>query len=153
MKNIAALLGFICLAFIPAFIGSFFLPGEWYFGLNKPSWNPPNYLFGLIWTPLYLTIGIAAWLIWKDFGFQGAQFAFVIFGIQLLLNALYSPYLFGKNDLWGALLLILALFCIILWNIKVFYDLKPIAGLILVPYAIWVSIASFLNYTLWKLNP
>jgi translocator protein len=152
MKNALALIGFIGLSFIPAILGASFLPGEWYFGLNKPSWNPPNYLFGLVWTPLYVMIGVSAWLIWKDYGFKGAQFAFVIFAVQMICNALYSPVLFGGQSLGGAFVLILVMLFFIFWNAKLFYDLKPFAGFVLLPYALWVSFASFLNYTLWQLN-
>lgn len=152
------LLFFLGLSFLTAFIGTRFPVDEWYASLNKPTWNPPNYLFGLVWTPLYILIAISGWLIWKETnvheaGFDLAKWAFLVFALQLILNAAWSWLFFGEHRMSLALAEILCLAFVIAINIKLFYDIKPIAGLLLVPYLCWVCFASFLNYTLLKLNP
>ena len=92
-----ALAGFVIVAFIPASTGAFFAPGEWYAGLAKPSWNPPGWVFGPVWTVMYVTIGVAAWLVWRRAGFSGARTAWVVFAAQLLLNGLWTWLFFGLH--------------------------------------------------------
>ena len=149
---IAALLIFFAIAFAPALIGSAFAPDLWYESLNKPSWNPPGWLFGPVWTVLYLLIGYAGYLAWSSSIGRARQKAFWIFALQMILNALWTPLFFGLHSLGLSLVNMIALWLMILLNAIVFYRLKPAAGLLLTPYLLWVTFALVLNATIWWLN-
>ncbi|MEN6330171.1 MAG: TspO/MBR family protein [Methanobacteriaceae archaeon] len=125
----------------------------WYAALAKPAWAPPNWLFGPVWTILYVLIGTALFLVWRQ-GFEekGVKVALAVFGLQLGLNLLWSLVFFGLHSLLGGLVIILLLWITILVNIILFYRISQWAGLILIPYIIWVSIASYLNYSVYVLN-
>lgn len=128
---------------------------SWYLSLNKPSFNPPNWIFGPVWTILFLLMGISLYLIWQKKGLFNKkqwQFSIKIFSIQLGLNILWSYlFFFFRNPLAGFLEIIL-LWVFILLNIIYFYKLNKTAGLLLLPYLLWVSLATFLNFNLWILN-
>jgi tryptophan-rich sensory protein len=145
-----ALAGFIFITFCAPLLGVTSIPGEWYAGLNKPSWNPPAWLFGPAWTTLYTLMAIAAWLVWKRVGFTRALgFYFV----QLILNAAWTPIFFGAHAMSWALVEISIMWIAILLTLLSFLRVQKTAGLLLVPYLAWVSFATFLNFTLWRLNP
>jgi tryptophan-rich sensory protein len=131
------------------FIGSRFPPGEWYQGLEKPSWNPPSWVFGPVWTLLYILMGIAVWLVWKERGFSTGVYLFIA---QLVLNAVWSWLFFGLNRPDLAFYEIVVLWLLILLTMMVFWRVRPAAGALFIPYLLWVSFASVLNHTLWKLN-
>ena len=125
----------------------------WYAGLKKPTFTPPNSVFGPIWITLYLLMGVAVFLVWREgLGQEGVTIAFVIFGAQLVLNILWSVIFFGLKSLFGGLVMILLLWIAILINIITFFGVSPLAGWLLIPYIIWVSIAANLNVQVWKLN-
>jgi len=126
----------------------------WYAALEKPFFNPPNWLFAPAWITLYLLMGIAAFLVWrKGLGQKGVRAALVVFLVQLVLNALWSVVFFGlKSPLWGVVV-ILALWVAILLTIIRFFKLSTAAGALLLPYILWVSFASVLNVAIWVLNP
>ncbi len=125
----------------------------WYQGLNKPAWNPPNWVFGPVWTLLYILMGVAAWLVWRQ-GWDNPQVqgALVIFGVQLLLNLFWSLVFFGLRSPNWAVLEIVVLWGFILVTIVQFYRLEPVAGLLLIPYQLWVTFAAALNAAVWQLN-
>ncbi|AWG25085.1 TspO/MBR family protein [Flavobacterium kingsejongi] len=127
----------------------------WYPTLNKPSFNPPNWIFAPVWTVLYIMMGIAAGLVWhqKYLYPSAVKKALWVFGIQLFLNALWSILFFGKNDPLLALVDIIFLLLFILLTISYFYKIRPIAGYLLIPYLLWVSFATALNASIWWLNP
>ncbi len=126
----------------------------WYASLIKPSWTPPNWAFGPIWTTLYVLMGIALFLIWREgLGRKDVKISIVIFAIQLIINVMWSLVFFGGHNIFGGLILIIILWISILINIIVFYQISRPAGLILVPYLIWVTIAAYLNYSVYLLNP
>jgi benzodiazapine receptor len=131
------------------FIGSRFPPGEWYEALEKPSFNPPGWVFAPVWTLLYILMGIAAWLVWKEQGFSPALLLFIA---QLVLNALWSYLFFGANRPDLALFEIVVLWVLILLTMILFWKARTLAGALLVPYLLWVSFASVLNFSLWRLN-
>lgn len=135
-----------------AWIGSRFMPGEWYASLAKPSWNPPSSVFGPVWTILYLLMGVAAWMVWREAGFSGARRALTLFIVQLVLNALWSYLFFGLQQPMVAFIEIIVLWCAILATILAFWPVSRTAGALLIPYLCWVSFASALNYQLWRLN-
>jgi len=125
---------------------------EWYGTLRKPSWNPPDWAFGPIWTILYVLMAISAWLVWEEGGFQEQLLPLSIFGIQLALNVIWSGIFFYKRRILGGLAEVLLLWAAILGTIIAFWGASVIAALLLMPYLAWVSIASYLNYTIWRLN-
>lgn len=150
-RNALALGGFLFVTFcapaLSAFIG---LPGPWYAALNKPSWNPPPWLFGPAWTLLYTLMAIAAWMVWKRVGFGKPL---KLYFVQLALNAAWTPIFFGAHQLGWALVEIVALWVAILLTLLSFHRVNTAAGWLFVPYLAWVTFATSLNFTLWKLNP
>jgi tryptophan-rich sensory protein len=147
-----ALGGWLALSFAAAALGAFFLPGAWYAGLQKPSWNPPNWIFGPVWTALYTLMAVAAWLVWRRGGFAAQRVALSLFLLQLLLNALWSPLFFGLQNPALALVDILLLGIALLGTVAAFWQARPLAGALLVPYLAWVGFAGALNFALWRLN-
>jgi tryptophan-rich sensory protein len=125
----------------------------WYATLQKPSFNPPNWIFGPVWTMLFLLMGIALFLVWqKGTHRKEVKLATIIFGTQLVLNTFWSIIFFGLQSPRYAFVEIIFLWIAIVATIITFYKIsKPAAGL-LVPYILWVSFAAYLNYTIWMLN-
>ncbi len=126
---------------------------SWYQGLTKPAWNPPNWVFGPVWTLLYILMGVAAWLVWRrGWGNPQVQVALAIFGVQLLLNLFWSLIFFGLRSPGWAVLEIVVLWGFILATAIQFYRLESVAGLLLIPYQLWVTFAAALNAAVWQLN-
>jgi tryptophan-rich sensory protein len=147
------LAGFAAANVVVALSGILFPPGPWYETLTKPSWCPPNWLFGPAWTLLYAMIAVSGWLVWREAGFAGATAALVIYGVQLLLNAAWSGIFFGLKRMDLAFAELVLLWLAILATIVAFFPIHAGAALLLVPYLAWVSFAGALNLTLWRLNP
>ncbi len=126
---------------------------NWYAGLVKPALNPPSWVFGPVWTTLYALMGIAAFLVWRN-GWERKEVktALSIFGLQLFLNAIWSIIFFGLHSPGWALVDIVALWFAIVWTIAVFYKISKPAAYLLLPYILWVSFASYLNYAIWAFN-
>lgn len=127
--------------------------GDWYVTLNKPSWNPPKWVFGPVWTTLYIMMAIAAWLVWRTKGLAGGWLPLLLFGVQLFLNAAWSALFFGMRSPGIAFADILLLWLAILATIIGFGRLSNLAALLLVPYLAWVSFATALNWSIWRMNP
>ena len=126
---------------------------DWYAFLNKPSFNPPNWLFAPVWTVLYTMMGIAAALIWhKGWESSGVKAALGLFTLQLLLNGSWSLIFFGLRQPMPALIVIIILWALIFWCILRFMKLRKAAGYLLIPYLLWVSFATLLNYSIVALN-
>ncbi len=135
-------------------LGSFFTASsvrDWYPRLRKPAGTPPSWVFGPVWTTLYILMAISAWLIWWEYG-RGALPALLIFFAQLALNVAWSGIFFGSRMIGLALTEIAVLWLAIAFNIFVFYALLPTAALLLLPYLLWVSYAAYLNWGFWRLN-
>lgn len=144
---------FIVISFVPALAGGRSMPGEWYQALRKPSFNPPAWVFGPVWTLLYASMGVAAWMVWRAAGnWRAASLPLSVFALQLVFNGLWSWLFFGLHRPDLALLDILALWLAILGTIVVFWQKSPAAGALLFPYLAWVSFAAILNAALWHLN-
>ncbi|WP_353483658.1 TspO/MBR family protein [Haliscomenobacter sp.] len=125
----------------------------WFDQLQKPSWNPPAYLFAPVWTLLYALMGIAFWLIWKDEAPEAnKRNAYFAFALQLFLNFWWSIIFFNFQSPFFALIEILLMWLAILLTIFRFAKISKTAAWLLVPYLLWVSFASVLNYTIWSLN-
>ncbi|HVM31542.1 MAG TPA: TspO/MBR family protein [bacterium] len=126
----------------------------WYAGLRKPSFNPPNWVFGPVWTLLYTLMGIALYRVWKlDPQTAGRSLGLLLFFIQLGLNALWTPLFFGLHALWPAFVEILLMWAAILLTAARFYQLDPVSAWLLAPYLAWVTFAGLLNFAYAKLNP
>jgi tryptophan-rich sensory protein len=155
MSNQRSVLGAIVaivITFGAAFVGSRFPVDEWYTALAKPSWNPPNWLFGPVWSILYLLIAISVWLVWRKEVLRAAILPLIVFLLQLVLNAAWSWLFFGLHELGYAFVEIVVLWVAIVVNTILFWRINPISGILLLPYLAWVTFASVLNYTIWRLN-
>ena len=125
---------------------------EWYATLNRPSFNPPNWIFGPVWTTLYILMGISFFLIWKQEASKVRKRAILIFLLQLLLNIAWSFIFFYFNMIGLALVEIILLWISIVMMLVVFYKIKPIASYINIPYLLWVTFATVLNASYYFLN-
>lgn len=125
----------------------------WFRIINKPAFNPPNGIFAPVWTTLYIFMGIACFLVWKSSaGSAVKRPALMLYGMQLVLNFLWSFIFFGAHELGWALAEILLLWAMILLTILWFRKISIVAAWLLVPYICWVSFATLLNFAIWKLN-
>jgi len=146
----------VLLCLVIGFLSSFATQSsvnDWYVTLNKPSFNPPNWIFAPVWTILYILMGISAGLVWaRGFYHIWVKTALYHFGFQLLLNALWSIVFFGLMQPLLALFVIIALVIMLLFTFKWFKIVNKTAAYMLIPYIIWVSFATILNYKIWELN-
>lgn len=130
----------------------------WYAGIAKPAWNPPSWLFGPVWTSLYITMGYSSWLVWRSGRRQAvaeehrSRTALLVYAAQLGANGAWSPIFFGAKRVDFALAAIAVLLVLIVVTIGRFYQVNRLAGLLLVPYLAWVTFATILNATIWQLN-
>jgi len=156
MKKYVSLLFSLIVCFGAAALGSIATTPQiatWYSGINKPFFNPPNWIFGPVWTLLFAMMAVAAWLVWeKGWGKKEVQLALLAFGEQLALNVLWSFLFFAWHALWTAYAGIIVLWFLILLTILRFYKINRTAAWLLVPYILWVSFASFLNLAVALLN-
>lgn len=137
---------------VVAGIGSQWGPGAWYPRLEKPSWTPPNWVFGPVWTTLYILMAVAAWRVWRPDGFRAAPVALTLFVAQLMLNGAWSYLFFGRRDIGVALAEIVVLWVAILATLLAFWRRDRIAGGLLIPYLAWVTLATALNFEIWRMN-
>jgi tryptophan-rich sensory protein len=156
-RDLLGLLGFIVLCFAAAGLGGYWTAssvseGGWYYQIAKPSWTPPSWLFGPVWTVLYLAMAVAGWLVWRRGGWAAHRGALTLFLVQLTLNAIWSGLFFGLHSPGLAMIEILLLWIAILLTARAFFRVSPLAGWLLVPYLLWVSFASVLNFAVWQLN-
>jgi benzodiazapine receptor len=152
-KSILGLCGWVLLCFAAAAPGAVFMPGEWYAALRKPTWNPPGWIFGPVWSALYTMMAVAAWLVWRRGGFAAQRRPLTLFLAQLALNAAWTPLFFGLHRPGVAFAEIVLLWLAIAWTLATFWRGHRAAAWMLVPYLAWVSFAALLNFTLWRLNP
>ena len=156
MNNTLLLAICIIACLVIGFLGSFFTvtgPDSWYASIKKPSFNPPNWIFGPVWTLLYILMGISLFLILKQgLATPMVKTAVLIFGAQLVLNLLWSGLFFGLQSPLFAAMEIVLLWVFILLTILYFYPLSKPAAFLLVPYILWVSFATVLNFSIMILN-
>ncbi len=125
----------------------------WYPGLKKPKYTPPNQVFGPIWTALYILMGLSVYFVWqKGLANDGVLPAFILFWVQLGLNALWSIIFFGLKSKGGGVIIIIVLWFLILATIITSFQVSIWAGILLIPYILWVSVATYLNVGIWRLN-
>lgn len=156
MKKVFKLIISIAACLLTGFIGSFFTAssvGSWYSTIAKPSFNPPSWVFGPVWTLLFILMGIAAYLVWdKGLKKKGVKQALTLFSVQLVFNIGWSAFFFGLKNPLLAFIEIIILWLLILTNIILFYKIDKRAAYLLVPYILWVSFASVLNLAIVLLN-
>lgn len=154
-RSILALAGFLLLSLAAGAIGGRAtypaIPG-WYQSLEKPSWTPPEWLFGPAWTTLYIFMGVAAWLVWRHGGWRSQKRPLTLFVVQVVLNALWSLLFFGMRNPALGLVEIVVLWIAILATLLAFWKVSRLAGGLMVPYLAWVTFATALNFAIWRLN-
>lgn len=156
LRQAVLLLGFIATCFAAAGLGAAATAtsvGGWYQTLAKPSWNPPDWLFGPVWSVLYFLMAVAAWLVWRRGGWSAARSALIWFGIQLALNVLWSVVYFGMQQPGFAFAEIIALWLAIVATMVAFRGKSVAATILMVPYFAWSTFAAVLNFELWRMNP
>ena len=154
-KQVLGLVGWLIVTFAAAAIGAIASAkaGLFYHQLTRPEWAPPAWLFGPVWTVLYILIAIDAWLVWRVGGFRVARTALSLFIVQLAANALWTWLFFAWRQGALAFVEILVLWALILGTVIAFWRARPLAGILMLPYLAWVTFASVLSLTVWKLNP
>jgi benzodiazapine receptor len=154
-SQLLGLLGWLILAFVAAAIGGLASAnaGAFYQQLVRPEWAPPGWLFAPVWSVLYLCMGIAAWLVWRERGFRASGTALVLFMTQLAANALWTWLFFVWQQGALAFAEILILWAMILATLVAFWRVRLLAGALLLPYLAWVTFALALTFATWQLNP
>jgi len=149
------IIGWLAVSFAASAVGAVAsIQAKSFYGqLVQPNWAPPPEAFGPVWTTLFALMGIAAWLVWRSGGFRQNRFALILFLSQLSINALWSWLFFAWNKGALAFIDVLVLWMLILITLVFFWRVRPLAGMLLIPYLAWVSFATALNYSLWQLNP
>ena len=154
-KQIAGLAGWLLLCFAAAAAGA--IPSaqaaEFYHQLAQPGWAPPSSWFGRVWTALYALMAIAAWLVWREGGWRRQRGPLRSFVVQLVVNALWSWLFFAWHQGAMSFVDIVLLWLLIVATLVGFWRVRPLAGMLLVPYLGWVSFAAVLNFAVWHLNP
>lgn len=153
--NWLLLIGFVILCNLIGALGTLWTAsdGDWYKNIIRPSFNPPSWIFGPVWTLLFTLMGISLYLVWVSPNSKIRTIALIIFAIHFVLNVLWSYLFFGLNNPLLAFIEILILLILIIITGIYFYKINKIAGYLFIPYVLWVSFASFLTYTIWRLNP
>ncbi len=141
---------FLAACFAAGSTGAMFEPGKWYESLSKPWWTPPNWLFPVAWATLYLCIAVAAARVAP---LEGSHYAMAFFALQIALNTLWTPVFFGLKRMGAGMVVLVALWIAVAATLGTFWSLDRIAGLLFVPYLVWVTVAGALNYTVWRMNP
>lgn len=155
LRQVLVLILIILICFGVAWIGSSAtMPSipNWYASLRKPNWTPPNWLFSPVWTFLYLSMAVAAWLVWRRAGLLGAALPLALFGIQLGLNLAWSIIFFGLKNIGLAMVDIVLLWLAIAATTFAFWRVSVLAGWLFVPYLAWVTFAAVLNFSIWNMN-
>ncbi len=145
----------VLICFGAAGLGSLFTTpsvGGWYKTLSKPTWTPPNWVFGPVWSLLYLGMAIAAWLVWRSAGISGAKLPLAFFALQLAMNVSWSAIFFSAHMPSFAFAEIVLLWLVILATIVAFWPVSRAAGWLMLPYLLWVAFAAALNSSIWRLN-
>ncbi len=151
-RSLLALASWLALVFSASATAVFIADNGWYAGLVKPTWNPPGWLFGPVWTVLYALMAVAAWRVWLKGGWTRQKKALSLLLLQWALNALWTPLFFGLHQPGWALVEILVLLTVLLATMCAFWRVDRPAGVLLIPYAAWVAFATALNGTIWRLN-
>ncbi len=151
-RQAIALIGWLALCFAAASTAVFVSIDGWYVTLNKPPWNPPAWVFGPVWSLLYTLMAVAAWMVWRKGGWKAQGKTLGLFLLQWFLNAAWTPLFFGLHHLGLAFTEIILLWLAIAATLILFWRVSKVAGVLLIPYLAWVTVAAVLNFTIWRLN-
>jgi len=154
-SSIGALLLAVAIPVAVGFIGTAVGGGgdsDWYRQLNKPSWTPPDWVFPVMWTTLYILMGVSSWLVWKQGGFSQQSYPLGAYCFQLALNFMWTPIFFGMKRPDFAFVEIVILWLAIAVTIYLFWPVNAIASMLLLPYILWVTVATALNWYIWMYN-
>lgn len=155
MRRVAALVVFVGLCLLVGALGGWVTADsvkDWYPTLRKPTFNPPNWVFGPVWTVLYIMMGVAAWRVWCEAWGDRARRPLMLFALQLALNLGWSVAFFGLHAIGAAVVVIVALEAAIVATMLAFRRIDGLAAALLAPYALWVAFATALNVAIWQLN-
>lgn len=130
--------------------GALFPPGSWYLSLNRPTWTPPNWVFPVAWTVLYICMSVAAARVAP---LEGSGLPMALWGLQIALNTLWTPVFFGLRRFGGAIPVVLGLWLAVAATMLLFWELDTLAGILFAPYLLWCTIAAALNIAMWRRNP
>ena len=147
------LVGWLMFCFVASSTAFFVSTGGWYAALHKPPWNPPAWIFGPVWSLLYVMMAVAAWLVWREGGWKRQRRALTLFLFQWLLNALWTPLFFGTHRSGLAFAEIIVLWLVLSATLRSFWEASKSAGVLLAPYLAWITFAATLNYAIWRMNP
>ena len=149
------LVGWLAASFTAATVGAVASAnaGAFYQSLTRPAWAPPGWLFGPVWSVLYLLMGVSAWLVWRARGWRGARGALSLFLVQLGVNALWSWLFFAWRLGAASFAAVIVLWLLVAWTLASFWRVRRLAGALLIPYLLWVGFATALTYAIWRLNP
>src|ERR1044072_4998922 len=149
MTSWITFLPFMAIVVVVAISGGIFIPGQWYKSLRKPSWTPPDWLFGPAWTVLYFMIALAGWRIWQA---QGWGIALGIWSLNLVFNGAWSWLMFGRHRIQAAFVDACAMVVTIVAFVATSWPIDPVAACLFVPYLVWTSFAAALNLSILRLN-
>ena len=155
IRSTIGLIVWVSVCFGAALLGSIFTGrsvADWYVGLNKPDWTPPNWIFAPVWSLLYLMMALAAWLVWRKDGLAAAALPLRLFALQLALNVAWSAVFFGLQMPAAAFAEIVILWSLIAATVFAFWCVAPVAAVLMVPYLGWVTFAAALNLAIWRMN-
>lgn len=150
MADYLDLIPFVLAVMLAGSTGAIFAPGDWYEGLKKPSWTPPNWLFPVAWTALYVLIAAAGWLVWRA---EGVGLALMLWVAQLVLNAAWSWIMFGRKNMGLALIDAIGMWVLIAAFMAAAWPVSPWATWLFAPYLAWVTVAVALNLAVLRMNP
>ena len=154
-RSIAGLLVFLVICLGVGGLGGIATAPEikgWYATLTKPSWNPPNWIFGPMWTTLFVMMAVSAWLVWKRPGIKLNSLPMILFAIQLVLNSAWSWIFFNLHMIGAAFAELCVLWVAIAVTMYIFFKHSKLAGGLMIPYLAWVTFAGCLNFAIWRLN-
>lgn len=153
--QVAGLAGWIALSVVAGAVGAFASAdaGDFYQQLQRPTWAPPAWLFAPVWSALYLMMGVAAWLVWRERDRAETRVALALYVVQLAANALWTWLFFAWRQGAWAFAEIIVLLLLIVATMVAFWRVRPVASLLLLPYLFWVGFASALTYATWQANP
>jgi benzodiazapine receptor len=155
IRSALVLVGFLAVCFAVAGLGGWATASSvqsWYPTLRKPSFSPPDWLFGPVWTALYTMMAVAAFLVWRQAGLNGGRLALGLFAVQLLVNLAWSPVFFGLRQILAGFIVIIVLWVAIAATTIAFSRHSVVAVMLMIPYLLWVTFAGVLNGALWWLN-
>ena len=150
--DILGLAFWIVLTFSVAAFGSQFQPGDWYASIAKPPWTPPGWLFGPVWGILYLSMGVSAWLVWRQRYNRSVSLPLACYLLQLVANGLWSWLFFGRQWIGLAFIDLIVLVITVAITTAMFLRVRKLAGYMLLPYLLWGSFAAALNFQIWRMN-